>query len=205
LQAQEALEPPKKRLRVGEVGDSDDEDESEEDGEDVPVSRELTPETPARESAADNDDGVPVRPEHQTAFESSLPAVSTDQAAIEEYETLRASQAAEDEGDTAPARTGEKGEWVRGRSSIYVDAFNLALDTVLEDEAHLFDEKEKCVFRQWRGLSYEAQYLLVSCIPPGLQVRAFVRGRSSDKAQVRSFVSAQDRRVASCRVLGIPQ
>ncbi|SPQ19270.1 b12ee5da-b263-4105-bd33-49a330f06abd [Thermothielavioides terrestris] len=96
-----------------------------------------------------------------TAFESSLPAVSTDQAAIEEYETLRASQAAEDEGDTAPARTGEKGEWVRGRSSIYVDAFNLALDTVLEDEAHLFDEKEKCVFRQWRGLSYEAQYLYV--------------------------------------------
>jgi fanconi-associated nuclease 1 len=45
------------------------------------------------------------------------------------------------------------------RSSIYVDAFNIALDTVLEHEEHLFNEKEKAVFAAWRGLDYEAQYL----------------------------------------------
>ncbi|KAL1889552.1 hypothetical protein Sste5346_008800 [Sporothrix stenoceras] len=47
------------------------------------------------------------------------------------------------------------------RSSIYVDAFNIALDTVLEQEEHLFNEKEKIVFAAWRGLHYEAQYLYV--------------------------------------------
>ncbi|KAL2756801.1 hypothetical protein ACRALDRAFT_1075618 [Sodiomyces alcalophilus JCM 7366] len=51
--------------------------------------------------------------------------------------------------------------WVRGRSSIYVDAFNHALDTVLEDESHLFDAKEHVVFDQWRQLDYESQYLYV--------------------------------------------
>ena len=45
------------------------------------------------------------------------------------------------------------------RSSIYVDAFNIALDTVLEQEEHLFNKKEKAVFAAWRGLDYEAQYL----------------------------------------------
>jgi Fanconi-associated nuclease 1 len=49
--------------------------------------------------------------------------------------------------------------WTKGKSSIYVDAFNLALETVLEDERHLFDEKEIEVFKQWRELEYEAQYL----------------------------------------------
>ncbi|KAF3162650.1 hypothetical protein TWF225_006735 [Orbilia oligospora] len=47
------------------------------------------------------------------------------------------------------------------RSSIYVDAFNLALDTVLEEEAYLFDEQEHEVFGKYRGLDYEAQYLYV--------------------------------------------
>ncbi|CAK7271917.1 hypothetical protein SEPCBS119000_004852 [Sporothrix epigloea] len=47
------------------------------------------------------------------------------------------------------------------RSSIYVDAFNIALDTVLEQEGHLFSEKERAVFSAWRGLDYEAQYLYV--------------------------------------------
>ena len=49
--------------------------------------------------------------------------------------------------------------WTKGKSSIYVDAFNLALETVLDDERHLFDEKEMEVFNQWRVLHYEAQYL----------------------------------------------
>lgn len=51
--------------------------------------------------------------------------------------------------------------WVKGQRSIYVDAFNLALDTVLENEAHLFDERERHVFDQWKALGYESQYLYV--------------------------------------------
>ena len=50
-------------------------------------------------------------------------------------------------------------KWIRGESSIYVDAFNLALDTVLEDESHLFDERERRVFDEWKRLDYESQYL----------------------------------------------
>ncbi|PKS10486.1 hypothetical protein jhhlp_002238 [Lomentospora prolificans] len=52
-------------------------------------------------------------------------------------------------------------KWIRGESSIYVDAFNLALDTVLEDESHLFDERERRVFDEWKRLDYESQYLYV--------------------------------------------
>jgi Fanconi-associated nuclease 1 len=85
-----------------------------------------------------------------------------DEAAIEEeYAALRASQASPPPTDTAASRI-ESRQWVRGKSSIYVDAFNLALDTVLEDEAHLFNEKEKAVFDEWRKLSYESQYLSAS-------------------------------------------
>ena len=58
----------------------------------------------------------------------------------------------------ASAKDGQQ-EQALGRSSIYVDAFNLALDTVLEDEAHLFSRAERCVFEQWKVLGYEAQYL----------------------------------------------
>jgi hypothetical protein len=47
------------------------------------------------------------------------------------------------------------------RSSIYVDAFNLALDTVLKGERHLFSNTEEEVFDRWKSLDYEAQYLLV--------------------------------------------
>lgn len=47
------------------------------------------------------------------------------------------------------------------RSPIYVDAFNIALDTVLEQEEHLFNDREKAVFAAWREISYEAKYLYV--------------------------------------------
>ena len=42
-----------------------------------------------------------------------------------------------------------------------MDAFNLALDTVLEEEGHLFDEAELSLFKQWRELAYESRYLYV--------------------------------------------
>lgn len=44
-------------------------------------------------------------------------------------------------------------------SSIYVDAFNLALNTVLKDEAYLFSEEEAEVFAKYRSFEYEAQHL----------------------------------------------
>ncbi|KAF2647274.1 hypothetical protein K491DRAFT_672284 [Lophiostoma macrostomum CBS 122681] len=95
---------------------------------------------------------------HQTDLESALPPVKTDAEAIEEYEAFKASQNEDTEG--AGERLKDR-KWVRGKSSIYVDAFNLALDTVLDEESHLFDEAEKAVFEHWRHLSYEAQYLYV--------------------------------------------
>ncbi|KAK1777317.1 VRR-NUC domain-containing protein [Copromyces sp. CBS 386.78] len=96
---------------------------------------------------------------HHTALEDSLPEVKVDDDIIEEYENLKSSQVGDGE-VSAEARLKTR-KWVRGQSSIYVDAFNLALDTVLQDEAHLFDEKKNCVFDNWRALSYEAQYLYV--------------------------------------------
>ncbi|CAK7225528.1 hypothetical protein SBRCBS47491_005918 [Sporothrix bragantina] len=88
---------------------------------------------------ADGYDGIP--------FEESLAAIeATDEAMDGSFD------AAEDvQPDAAPLY----------RSSIYVDAFNIALDTVLEQEQHLFSEKEKAVFAAWRDLDYEAQYLYV--------------------------------------------
>ncbi|KAI0400534.1 VRR-NUC domain-containing protein [Xylaria palmicola] len=102
-----------------------------------------------------------------TAIESSLPEIEPDKEAIEEYQKFKASQS-EDAG-SASSRLDSRA-WVRGKSSLYVDAFNLALDTVLDEEAHLFDDKENHIFREWRSLSYEAQFLYV---------RLFLRKTSS--------------------------
>ncbi|KAI1114374.1 VRR-NUC domain-containing protein [Nemania sp. NC0429] len=121
---------------------------------------------------ADSDVAVESRAEDTqapmpTAIESSLPEIQPDEHAIEEYERFKASQ----DNDTggASARLDSRA-WVRGKSSIYVDAFNLTLDTVLGEEAHLFDDKEKRVFEEWASLSYEAQFLYV---------RLFLRKTSS--------------------------
>lgn len=45
------------------------------------------------------------------------------------------------------------------RRSMYVDAFNLALDTVLQDELHLFSDVEQEIFAKYRSLEYEPQFL----------------------------------------------
>ncbi|KAL9079483.1 MAG: hypothetical protein Q9157_001646 [Trypethelium eluteriae] len=90
-----------------------------------------------------------------TDLESALPAIKTDKEAIEEYEAQRVAQNAE----MGLEGRMQRAEWVKGRTSIYVDAFNLALDTVLEEESHLFDAAEIGVFHNWKALSYEAQYL----------------------------------------------
>lgn len=91
-----------------------------------------------------------------TDFEIALPPTEANDEAIEEYETLKSSQnnPAEENVEGKPAPL-----WVKGRSSIYVDAFNLALDTVLEEESSLFSNREREIFNQWRKLDYQAQYL----------------------------------------------
>jgi Fanconi-associated nuclease 1 len=94
--------------------------------------------------------------EHRTDLESALPQVDTGDDAIKAYEAYKAEEESKIEGVDERL---EKRAWVQGKSSLYVDAFNLALDTVLDEEGHLFDEAETEVFRIWRNLGYEAQYL----------------------------------------------
>ncbi|GAM84845.1 hypothetical protein ANO11243_028470 [Dothideomycetidae sp. 11243] len=105
-----------------------------------------------------NSAGATVTVERKTGLEIALPPIRTDKEAIEEYEATRAGEL-EEKGDAEGRLRTRK--WVRGKSSIYVDAFNLALDTVLEDESHLFNEAELKIFNDWRELEYEAQYLYV--------------------------------------------
>ncbi|KAL9107604.1 MAG: hypothetical protein Q9227_007507 [Pyrenula ochraceoflavens] len=109
------------------------------------------------EEEEDDDDALNISTGSQTELENVLPPVKTDREAIEEYEAY---SAAETEALYQSDQLKRRG-WQRGRSSIYVDAFNLALDTVLEEESHLFNEAELAVFAYWRSLSYESQYLYV--------------------------------------------
>ena len=112
-------------------------------------------EIPDSEAESDDDDDLLTDRNRKTELESALPPVKTDKEAIAEYEATRAAEA---ESLDLNGRLGQR-KWVAGKSSIYVDAFNLALETVLEDESHLFDEAEMAVFEHWRDTSYEGQYL----------------------------------------------
>lgn len=169
-------EPPPKKPRVEKITDSDEDDEDssfagyEIGDDDSPPGSTIKPglaDENAEAGADFNEEDPPSH--HETTFEKCLPAMSTYVEAIEEYEEMRASQLSKSSQPdlkspvTATSRM-ETRQWVRGRSSIYVDAFNLALDTVLEDEAHLFDSKERRVFDDWRSLAYEAQYLSVAAL-----------------------------------------
>lgn len=189
---------PSKRRKTGgstrDDSDFDDVDErfsgSSSDGQAEPPAKPATAPKRRREVIPDSEDEVDhdlsIR-HHETALESALPPVIADQEAIDEYEAMRASQRSNDEQDGPPSSDVDRRKWVRGKSSIYVDAFNLALDTVLEDEAHLFDTKEKAVFDEWRNLPYEAQYLYV---------RLFLRKSSTwhrqDRVGYHSDISEPD-------------
>lgn len=158
---QQQDEPPSKKRKVtpkNEIRDSDAEPSNDGDSDiDGSVRRFDT-------SNATGEDGEVVETSLRrvTEIESSLPSIEAGKDAIAEYQALRASQIEEEEArENASKAEGPK--WVRGKSSIYVDAFNLALDTVLEDETHLFDDKERKVFELWRALDYEAQYLYLPC------------------------------------------
>ncbi|KAL8694863.1 MAG: hypothetical protein Q9218_000527 [Villophora microphyllina] len=110
----------------------------------------------ADSEAESNEEEEELLPASQTELESALPLIKTDKEAIAEYEATRAAETDLD----LQGRLGQR-KWVQGKSSIYVDAFVLALETVLDEESHLFDEAEMAVFHRWRGLSYEGQYLYV--------------------------------------------
>lgn len=109
------------------------------------------------EVESDDDEELSANAGRTTELESALPPIRTDKDAIAEYEATRAAEAQE---LALQDRLGQR-KWVQGKSSIYVDAFNLALETVLADESHLFDDAEMAVFEHWRALRYEAQYLYV--------------------------------------------
>ncbi|TGO47586.1 hypothetical protein BCON_0271g00070 [Botryotinia convoluta] len=160
------LLPPSKRLKTAKSIDGDDLSSrcpSDED-EASPLSprtrspiRFRSTEIPDSEDEGEDEADQIVAP-RVTELESALPPVVIDKNAIAKYEAMRAEN--ENLPDDLKARlTGRT--WESGKSSIYSDAFNLALETVLEDEGHLFDEKEMEVFKQWRELDYEAQYLYV--------------------------------------------
>lgn len=152
-----SLQRPAKRLKPSEV-DEDSEREDQEIGASPPSPRHK-PREVADSDAESGDESLGEDDEpstQRTDLEQALPPIKTDKQAVEDYEAMRSAEAAAAPGihERLNARA-----WVKGKSSIYVDAFNLALDTVLEEESHLFDEAEMKVFEDWRALSYEAQYL----------------------------------------------
>ena len=143
-------------------------DRSEDEGFRIPT----PPPTLRREiadSEAESDYEEAAPPASQTELETALPPVRTDKEAIAEYEAARA---AENATLDLQGRLGQR-KWVQGKSSIYVDAFNLALETVLEEESHLFNEAELIVFEKWRDVNYEGQYLYAA-LP-----RCFLRGNAA--------------------------
>ncbi|KAI4173043.1 MAG: hypothetical protein LQ343_003153 [Gyalolechia ehrenbergii] len=155
--AEEFQLPPAKRLkRRDNINISPSRPLSESENHDAsprPISRRNeVPDSEAESSEAEEEESIPHA--SQTELESALPPVKTDKGAIAEYEATRAA----DDNLDLQGRLGQR-KWVQGKSSIYVDAFNLALETVLDEESHLFDEPEMAVFQRWKGLSYEGQYL----------------------------------------------
>ena len=160
---EEFATPTAKRLkRLDSIGSSlshrisEDEDEYDRTS---PQRRPLLRAIPDSEAESSEEEEPLQTTSRKTDLESALPAVKTDKEAIAEYEATRAAEATENL--DLHGRLGQR-KWVQGKSSIYVDAFNLALETVLEDESHLFDEAELAVFERWRDLSYEGQYLWVA-------------------------------------------
>jgi Fanconi-associated nuclease 1 len=148
--------PPPKRLKTQESTDADSRDVSDDEASiRTPASYQDRDDIPDSEYEGNFGGGNPSASSEPMGLESALPFVKTDKEAIQEYEAMRA---ADDVPGDLSTRLNKR-NWEKGKSSIYVDAFNLALETVLSDEEHLFDEKEMEVFNQWRALEYEAQYL----------------------------------------------
>ncbi|KKA30760.1 hypothetical protein TD95_002607 [Thielaviopsis punctulata] len=118
--------------------------------------------TPDLVKAEDSDNSYllsfPFQPTtEQEGAASTTPLEASLQVDVESHAAVEASVTSEN-GLDADAR---KSRWVKGQSSMYVDAFGMALDTVLCEEAHLFSRRELEVFDYWRELKYPEQYLYV--------------------------------------------
>ena len=148
--------PPAKRLKTFEITDGEDSRDVSSDENGTHSSRIDQAEIPDSDAESGVEDSGGIIHQHSTELESILPPVKTDQEAIEEYEATW--MVDQDLPDDLRTRLGQK-NCAKGKTSIYLDAFNLALETVLDDEKHLFNEKEMKIFEQWRELEYEAQYL----------------------------------------------
>ena len=151
---------PTKRPKTNEKTDSKDHSSlgDSDAGSVIKTPKPYRVEIPDSEEDDDPCDEHTLEDQRPTELENTLPPVRTDREAIAEYESMRGT------GEEISIDLKERlnsGNWTKGKSSIYVDAFNLALDTVLEDESHLFDKAEAAVFSHWKSLDYEAQYLLV--------------------------------------------
>lgn len=181
---------PAKRSKQSEPDDTSDLDSRPSSPKPVPR------DAPGSDADADDDNAQTPLSGRQTDLESALPPIKTDKEAVEEYEAQRAAEEAE--ALNAEGRLRDH-KWTRGKSSIYVDAFNLALDTVLEDESHLFDEAETAVFESWRASSYEAQYLCV------IFISATFSGADADSTQICSPLPPQNLSLAPYKQTSVPQ
>ena len=159
-------QPPSKRLKRFESTDTvDSQDDLIEGGichGSPPLRPRAIPDSEEDDGEEDVDDDkrlLSTQGGRLTELETALPSVKTDKQAIADYEAHKAGAGAGAGVDLDREGRLDQRRWTKGKSSIYVDAFNLALETVLEDEAHLFDEAEMAVFGYWRALDYEAQYL----------------------------------------------
>lgn len=152
-------ERPAKRVRLSEDSHAD-EDRDKELAEDVSDRDHVaTLDSPGKTFPdSPRDGGDTGHPALDAGLESALPEPKSSEEAIEDYERMGGPQEVKQTPDDTMSLRGAS---VKGKSSIYVDAFNLALDTVLENEAHLFDERERHIFSQWKALDYEYQYLYV--------------------------------------------
>ncbi|KAI5289450.1 hypothetical protein KEM52_000785, partial [Ascosphaera acerosa] len=98
----------------------------------------------------------------QSALDLTLPAPQDDTPDRQtEGDDSPAGDDAEDNQRLSPRERIARRFWRKGQSSIYVDAFDMTLDEVLESEQYLFDEPELALFDQWRTLSYGARFLYV--------------------------------------------
>lgn len=151
--AAKGTSPARKRLKLDHGSDRSSDSDASDSGAGQNWARSVHKDAEEHSEAGNRSSGRP------TDVENALPPAQSEEAAIAEYETLKLSQSAP-EGASVSEKI--RPLWIKGRSSIYVDAFNLALDIVLEEESSLFDVRELDVFRQWRELPYESQFLYVS-------------------------------------------
>ena len=149
-------QPPSKKVKRSEPEESDAEADQRCISPAHPAPRREIPDSEGQSDDEAVEDEAPRA--SQTDLEQALPPIRTDREAIEEYESMRHAEIVSSSPANGPPSSGP---WVKGKSSIYTDSFLMALDTVLDEESHLFNLEEMRVFDSFRSMSYEAQYLYV--------------------------------------------